>query len=299
MKVFYSDHDPIPLPERHNFPAQKYQMLRERLVLNKILNENELSSSPIATKNMITMAHTTEYYDAFTNGSIDINSMRRIGLPWSPRLVNKTMTTVGGCICSAKESLSDGISGNLAGGTHHAFPDHGMGFCVFNDISITILWMLDQKIIRRAAVIDLDAHQGNGTAEILKNVHEVFTFSMHGEKSFPYEKVPSTLDIPLPEAIEDSHYLGLLEQHLPSVFQFKPDIIFYLAGVDPLKNDRYGKLGLSLEGLALRDYYVLKECFIRNIPVSLSMGGGYADPIQLTVTAHINTYQIAKNIYQC
>ncbi len=297
MKVFYSDFYTFDLPEDHRFPAPKYTLLREQLLARAILTPQELHPSPLATRDAVTLAHTTQYFDAIYNGSIDPKIMRQIGLPWSFDLVQRSLAAVGGTLCAADEALDSGFSGNLAGGTHHAMADAGQGFCVFNDIAVVILNLLKEQCIFRAAVIDLDVHQGNGDAAILGNHPEVFTFSMHGQKNFPFRKVASTLDVGLPDNTGDEEYMQALEQSLPDVFAFQPDLILYQAGVDPLAEDRLGRLALTLDGLAARDRLVLSECRDRGIPVCLTLGGGYARPIERTVEAHVQTYRVAKEIF--
>lgn len=298
MKVFYINRKPLRLPPNHRFPVKKYTSLKDELLSQGILSSSELYESSEVTREIALLAHTPEYYDAVIEGRLDQRMIRQIGLPWSQSLVARVLASVGSAIDSSQEALLSGISGHLSGGTHHAFSDQGRGFCIFNDLAITILHLLKNKLTQRAAIVDLDAHQGNGNAAILGHHPEIFIFSMHGEKSYPYRKVPSTLDIDLPEYVEDNAYLHLLKEALPQVVNFKPDIVFYLAGVDPLKDDRLGKLSLSMKGLEHRDRIVLETFRQHQIPVSIAMGGGYAQPIDLTVKAHAQTYRIVKEIYQ-
>ncbi len=212
--------------------------------------------------------------------------------------MQRSLAAVGGSLCAAAEALESGFSGNLAGGTHHAMADAGQGFCVFNDIAVVILNLLQERSIDRAGVIDLDVHQGNGDAAILGGRPEVFTFSMHGQKNFPFRKVASTLDVGLADNAGDQEYMAALEQSLPQVFAFRPDIVIYQAGVDPLSEDRLGRLSLTLAGLEARDRLVLSECRRRGIPVCLTLGGGYARPIERTVEAHVQTYRVAKELFE-
>jgi acetoin utilization deacetylase AcuC-like enzyme len=298
MKVFYSDKYMVELPPGHRFPMGKYRLVRMALLREGILTERELYEPRLAAPEMIKLAHTAEYVDAICDGTIDAKAMRKIGFPWSPALVLRSLASVGGALCAAEEALQNGVSGNLAGGTHHALPDCGEGFCVFNDIAVVILQLLKERAIHRAAIVDLDVHQGNGNAAILAGNQSVFILSMHGAKNYPFRKVPSTLDIDLPDNTGDEDYLAQLHQALPKVFAFHPDIIFYQAGVDPLKADSLGRLDLSMAGLAARDRMVLTECWHRGIPISLALGGGYAKPIELTVDAHAQTYRIVKEIYE-
>jgi acetoin utilization deacetylase AcuC-like enzyme len=298
VKVFYSDHHQIELPPNHRFPIEKYRLLRAGLLEQGILFPEDMVQSPLASREVVTLAHTPAYFDSIYNGSVDARVMRQIGLPWSESLVKRSLASVGGAVYSAQEALNSGISGNLAGGTHHALAEEGQGFCVFNDLAVVVLHLLHQNLVGRAAIIDLDVHQGNGTSAILGNRSDVFIFSMHGEKNYPFRKVPSTLDIGLPDGAGDTDYLFALKRALPAVLEFKPDIILYQAGVDPLHEDRLGRLSLSLGGLAERDYLVLSLAKQHNIPISLAMGGGYARPIQRTVDAHIQTYRIATKLFR-
>lgn len=298
MKVFYINRKPLKLPPNHRFPVKKYPSLRGELLSQGILQSSELYESSAIPRETALLAHTAEYFDAVIEGRLDHRMIRQIGLPWSQSLVERVLASIGSAIDSSHEALVSGISGHLSGGTHHAFSDQGRGFCIFNDLAITILNLLQNKLVQRAAIVDLDAHQGNGNSAILGSYPEVFIFSMHGKKSYPYRKVPSTLDIDLPEFIGDNDYLHLLIDALPKVIDFNPDIVFYLAGVDPLKQDRLGRLSLSMQGLANRDRLVLESFWKHQIPVSIAMGGGYAQPIDLTVNAHAQTYKIVKEIYQ-
>jgi acetoin utilization deacetylase AcuC-like enzyme len=297
VKIFYSDHYRIDLPPEHRFPIQKYRLLREGLVEDGIISTSNLHPSPLAAPETVLLAHSPEYVDAIFSGRIDPRVMRQIGLPWSHNLVKRSLASVGGAVQSAEEALLSGFSGNLAGGTHHAFASEGQGFCVFNDLAVVVLHLFERKLIHRAAIIDLDVHQGNGTASILGEQPDVFIFSMHGEKNYPFRKVPSTLDIGLPDGAGDTEYLFALKRALPEVLSFEPDIVIYQAGVDPLQEDRLGRLSLSMAGLAERDYMVLSACKLRQIPVALAMGGGYSRPIQITVDAHIQTYRIAVELF--
>lgn len=297
MKVYYSDHYTIPLPEGHRFPMSKYRFLREGLVSQKVLLPEELYPTKIASPAETNAAHSIEYIRKVMEGSLSKNEIRRIGFPWSQELVTRSFATVGGAISAAREALKTGFSGNLAGGTHHAFADYGEGFCVFNDQAVAANILRKEVLVKRIAIIDLDVHQGNGTASIFKEIDDVFVFSVHGEKNFPFLKIPSTLDIPLPDNTGDEEYLAMLELQLPLIKRFTPDIILYQAGVDALKEDRLGRLALTFDGLKKRDEMVLHFAKFNGIPISLAMGGGYAEPIELTVQAHINTYKAAREFF--
>lgn len=297
MKVFYTDKYTVELPDGHRFPMGKYRLVREALLIKQVLCQDELHEPQMVTPEVVTLAHTRKYVESICNGTIDQKAMRRIGFPWSPSLVTRSLASVGGALCAAFAALEMGISGNLAGGTHHALVNAGEGYCVFNDIAVVVLHLLKEKKIRRAAIVDLDVHQGNGNSDILGSREDVFIFSMHGEKNYPFRKVPSTLDIGLADNTTDNEYLDLLADALPKVFNFQPDIIFFQAGVDPLKEDVLGRLALSHEGLARRDHLVLSESKKRGVPVSLALGGGYAKPIELTVEAHTQTYKVVKELF--
>lgn len=297
MRVFYSDKMTIPLPPGHRFPISKYRMLREALVARGILTDREIHESPLASRDDLCLAHDPAYVDAVFDGTVSVQILKRIGFPWTEGLVLRSRATVGGCVSAAFSALEDGVSGNLAGGTHHAHRDAGEGYCVFNDIAVSFLKLRDAGLISRAAIVDLDVHQGNGNSSILGGRDDVFVFSMHGEKNYPFRKVASTLDIGLADGAGDEEFLETLEEALPRVFAFAPDIVFYQAGVDPLKEDVLGKLSLTHEGLLKRDRMVLEACRDRAIPVCLSMGGGYAKPIDLTVEAHVGTYRMVKEVF--
>jgi len=243
------------------------------------------------------LAHTREYVEAVLNGTLSEFQIRKIGFPYSEALVKRSLATVGGALAAAEEALRSGVSGNLAGGTHHAFADSGEGYCVFNDLAVVTKYLLTVQKVRRVAIVDLDVHQGNGNAAILGGRDDVFIFSMHGAKNYPFRKPPSTIDIDLPDGTSDKEFLSILKEYLPKVFVFKPDMVLYQAGVDPLKEDALGRLSLTHEGLQERDRLVLKECRKHGIPVSLALGGGYAKPIDLTVEAHIGTYKAVREVF--
>lgn len=297
MMAFYSDVYVLPLPEGHKFPITKYRLVRDGLVANGIVQPSELYLSEPVSPEVVKLAHAPHYVDAVLHGTVDRMIMRRIGFPWTSELVIRSFTIVGGAIASAEEALESGFAGNLAGGTHHALYDAGEGFCVFNDLAVVVRYLFSQKLVGRVAVIDLDVHQGNGTAAILGGRDDVYLFSMHGAKNYPFRKVPSTVDIDLADNTSDDEYLAILERELPKIFAWKPDIVLFQAGVDPLREDTLGRLALSMEGLARRDEMVFCACKQHGIPVSVAMGGGYAKPVHLTVQAHIQTYRVLRHIY--
>jgi acetoin utilization deacetylase AcuC-like enzyme len=284
-RLYYCDHHAFPLPPGHRFPVAKYALLRETLARDGFYR---LEPAPFADIAEIELVHGPAYARAFLAGTLDARMMKRIGFPWSEGLVRRTLASVGGTLAAARDALATGFGANLAGGTHHAFPDEGAGFCVFNDIAVAI-----RALGRRAAVIDLDVHQGDGAAAIFENDANVFTLSIHGEKNFPFRKRNSRLDIGLPDGAGDEQYLSALRGALPPVVDFRPEIVFYQSGVDALAGDRLGRLSLTLAGLTERDRLVcelLRRC---GIPFAITLGGGYADPISRTVEAHANTYRTA------
>ncbi len=297
MRVFYSDHYTIDLPEGHRFPMAKYRMLREELLRRGIVKEDELHDPGLADLSDVRRAHTERYLDGILNGTLDRLEIRRIGFPWSPSLVTRSLATVSGCLHATDAALEDGISGNLAGGTHHAMTDAGEGYCVFNDIAISTLRLFEEGRARHVAIIDLDVHQGNGNSEILGGRSDVTIFSMHGERNYPFRKVPSTVDIDLPDGTGDEVFLSTLGSFLPQILDRHPDIVFYQAGVDALEHDALGRLSLTYEGLMTRDRMVLEACRDRGIPVMVALGGGYAKPIELTVEAQCNLYRVMRETY--
>jgi len=297
MRVYYSDTFNLPLPEGHRFPGQKYAMLRERLLREGLVAPHELHLSPLAEDADIARAHDPAYMAAFENGTLDDRAIRRIGFPWSEYLVTRTRASTGGAVASARAALDDGISGQLAGGTHHAHRDFGAGYCIYNDQAVAALRALAEGWAGRVAIVDLDVHQGDGTAAILSANPSVFVFSMHGEKNFPFRKYESDLDVPLPDGMDDKAYLRRLAEHLPAVFAFRPDLVLYQAGVDPLAEDKLGRLALTHDGLMARDEMVLGECARRGISVTMAIGGGYANPIAPSVAAYANTYRVARRIH--
>lgn len=303
MRVYYSDKLTIPLPEGHRFPVAKYRMLRDSLVSERVLREDEILTPPFGTREQALWAHSAGYVDSILDGSVATPIIKRIGFPWNEGLVLRSLATVGGAVASAMAALEDGVSGNLAGGTHHAHRDQGEGYCVFNDQAIVSIGLLSGHLkgarpVRRVAIIDLDVHQGNGNSSILGGREDVFILSFHGEKNYPFRKVPSSVDVGLPDGAGDDEYLSQLRRALPLAFDFNPDLVLYQAGVDPLREDSLGKLSLSFAGLRERDHMVLEACRKSGIPVSLAMGGGYAKPIELTVRAHVNTYLAVKETFR-
>jgi len=295
VRAFFCDTYEVPLPPGHRFPMPKYRMLRERLVGEGVLASGELEESGVIDRSSLLLAHTPEYLEAVFAGTLSEAEQRRLGFSWSEALVARSRASVFGTVAAAFAALRDGMAGNLAGGTHHAFSDHGTGFCVFNDIAVAVRALQREGLIDRALVVDLDVHQGDGTAAIFAGDESVFTFSMHGAKNFPFRKQRSSLDVELTDGCQDSQYISLLERHLPEVIaRAHPDIVFFQAGVDPLEHDLLGRLKLSAEGLRLRDRIVATAARDRHIPLVLTLGGGYARPIARSVDAHVGTWREAR-----
>ena len=293
MRIYYCDHYDIPLPDGHKFPMRKYRLLREALAADPDI---QLEPALFAPRDAIELAHDTEYVRAFIEGTLPAPAMRRIGFPWSQGLVERSLASAGSTLRSAFEVFGAGITGGLSGGTHHAYRAEGSGFCVFNDIAIAILALRRAGLARRAAVIDLDVHQGDGTAAIFSGDESVFTFSMHGANNFPFRKQKSSLDVELPDATTDAGYLRQLTSALDRVWEFQPDIVFYQSGVDGLATDRLGRLALTHAGLESRDRIVLEAARGNGLPLVLTLGGGYSDPIEATVAAHATTFRMAAKM---
>lgn len=271
----------------------KYRLLRETLLRENIVSENELIPAPMGNDADLLRAHSENYVYGLRNGTLSHKELRPIGLTYSPELLIRSYTSVGGFVAATDSALKNGFSALLAGGTHHAHADRGEGYCVFNDFAVGALRLLETKKVKKILIIDLDVHQGNGNSSILGKREDVFILSLHGEKNYPFRKVPSHLDIPLPEGTKDSEYLEALERALKLVPE--ADMIFYQAGVDNLKEDTLGTFELTFEGLMKRDRMVLD--YFKNRPTALAIGGGYANPIELTVRAHVNTIKVAKEVY--
>jgi acetoin utilization deacetylase AcuC-like enzyme len=272
-------------------------MLRDLLLAEKIIHSSDLKESPLVEPETLALAHTFDYIEGMRTGSVDEQILKRLGFPWSKGLYERSCASVGGAIAAMEDALKDGIAGNLAGGTHHSHADRGDGSCVFNDLAVATRLLKRDGRKKRIAIIDLDVHQGNGNSSILRQDEGVFIFSMHGEKNYPFVKVPSHLDIALPDGTEDEAYLSHLADGLIEVRRFDPDYIIYQMGVDPLKEDSLGKLDLTFDGLMKRDELVLSYAYRSGIPLSLALGGGYAKPIELSVKAYANTYRVARAVF--
>lgn len=292
-RLYYCDYHPIPLPDGHKFPAEKYSLLRTVLESDGCYR---LEPSPLADPDTIVLAHDAGYVRGFLDGTVDARIMRRIGFPWSPQLVRRTLASVGGTLAAAGDAMASGFGGNLAGGTHHAHRAEGSGFCVFNDLAVAILALRRDGQARRAAVLDLDVHQGDGTASIFESDPDVLTISIHAENNFPFRKQRSRVDIGVPDGTGDNEYLARLGEVLMGVADFRPEVIFYQSGVDGLAGDRLGRLALTHAGLVERDRLVFEISRLHRIPVVVTLGGGYSVPIARTVEGHANTFRTAATV---
>jgi acetoin utilization deacetylase AcuC-like enzyme len=295
LPLFYCDRHHFPLPEGHKFPLAKYRLLRETLESDAVF---DLTDAPKAAVDDITPIHSEDYVRGFLAGTLDAKLMRRIGFPWSPELVTRTLASAGGTLEATRTALRTGFGGTLAGGTHHAFHNEGAGFCVFNDLAIAVGMARREYQVRRAAIIDLDVHQGDGTASLFNRNPEIFTLSLHGAHNFPFRKQQSSLDVELADQTGDAEYLTTLEVALERVWDSRPQLVLFQAGVDGLATDRLGRLSLTLEGLGRRDSLVIGQAYQRGIPLVITLGGGYSDPIALTVAAHAQTFRLAASIYR-
>jgi acetoin utilization deacetylase AcuC-like enzyme len=294
VRAFYCDHFVLPLPEGHRFPMAKYRMLRERVLADGIIAPCDLIVPAAAEWDALRLVHTEDYLEGVASGTLPREVQRRIGFPWSDAMVERARRSVGGTIAAARAALDEGAAANLAGGTHHSFADRGEGFCIFNDIAVAARLLLRERRIARALVVDLDVHQGNGTALIFAGEPAVFTFSVHGASNFPFHKEASDLDLALPDGTSDADYLELIAHHLPALIaRHRPDLVFYLAGADPYEGDRLGKLKLTIDGLRARDALVFAACRAAGLPVAVSMGGGYAPDLDAVVRIHANTIREA------
>lgn len=298
LKVAY---DPIyahPLPAGHRFPMLKYELIPEQLIHEGTITKENLFSPEPLKEEIILWTHDADYWHQLRDLTLSPKEQRRTGFPLSARLVEREIRIAKGTIDGCHYAFDHGIAFNVAGGTHHAGTDWGEGFCLLNDQAISANYLLNNKLASSILIIDLDVHQGNGTARIFENEPRVFTFSMHGANNFPYRKERSDLDIPLADGTSDKEYLDILKDTLPKLIkQQKPDFIFYLSGVDILATDKLGKLALSKEACKERDRFVLEQCHKHQIPLQVSMGGGYSTDIRDIVDAHCNTYRLAHDLY--
>lgn len=298
LKIAYNPIYAHPLPEGHRFPMLKYELIPAQLLHEGIITHDNLFSPQPLEEEIILYTHDESYWHQLRNQTLPAKEQRRIGFPLSNQLVEREIRIAKGTIDGCHYAFDYGIAFNVAGGTHHAGTNWGEGFCLLNDQSIASNYLLNNKLSKSILIIDLDVHQGNGTAQIFEKEPRVFTFSMHGANNFPYRKERSDLDIPLPDGTSDKEYLDILKSTLPGLIdKQKPDFIFYLAGADVLATDKLGKLSLSKEACKARDRFVLEQCHKHHIPVQVSMGGGYSADIREIVDAHCNTYRLAHDLY--
>jgi acetoin utilization deacetylase AcuC-like enzyme len=298
LKIAYAPIYAHPLPDGHRFPMLKYELIPQQLLHEGIITNENLFSPDALDENTILLTHDEAYWHQLRDLTLTPKEQRRIGFPLSAQLVEREIRIAKGTIDGCHFAFEHGVAFNVAGGTHHAGTNWGEGFCLLNDQAIAANYLLLNKLATSILIIDLDVHQGNGTAQIFENEPQVFTFSMHGANNFPYRKEKSDLDIPLPDGIADDEYLTILRETLPKLIaQQKPDFVFYLAGVDVLGSDKLGKLSLSKEACKARDRFVFENCIAGNIPVQVSMGGGYSPDIKDIVEAHCNTYRVALDLY--
>jgi acetoin utilization deacetylase AcuC-like enzyme len=296
MHVYYCDHFELPLPEGHRFPIEKYALAR-RLTRDRLGEAVQFITGPAATRDELSRVHTAEYLDKMFEGRLSRLEEKRIGLPWSKKMLERCRRSTGATLAASKEALASGAAAHLSGGTHHAFRDEGQGFCVFNDVAVASLDLLEAGMVESVLVVDLDVHQGNGTADIFREDDRVFTFSMHGDRNYPFRKKAGDLDIGLPDGIGDAGYLSLLQDALERSVPQQPDTVFYIAGADPYEGDRMGRVKLTKAGLAERDGVVLDFCLARNCPVTVVMGGGYG-PVYDVAEIHANTIELTYNRWQ-
>ena len=286
------------LPPGHRFPMPKFGKIYQHLIRNGLATLDQFHCPQPASRELIQLAHTPAYVDSYCDGTIDERAMRRIGFPWSPALVQRTCTALGGTLLTVELALQHGLAASCAGGTHHAFADFGSGFCIFNDLAVAARYARRALSVQRVLIVDLDVHQGDGTASILADDADIFTLSLHCGDNFPFRKQTSDLDVELAVGMEDEAYLKTLAATLPDLLsEFRPDLIFYDAGVDPHKDDKLGKLALTDEGLFERDCYVLEQCVSRGLPVACVIGGGYDTDTDRLAARHSTVHQAASEIY--
>jgi len=290
MHVWTHDRWRFPLPEHHRFPIDKYGLLRQRVIEDGTVGEHEVHEAEPVPWSWLEAVHDPALVARMRTGELSVRELRGLGLPWSSALVERSRRSVAGTIAAARFAARAGIGMNLGGGTHHAGRAFARGYCVFNDVAVAATVLLREGEIARAAVVDCDVHQGNGTAAIFRHEPAVFTFSLHGAHNFPFRKETSDLDITFEDGAGDDEYLAALAAHLPRVLdEHRPDLVFYLGGADPYEGDRLGRLKLTIDGLRARDRMVFEACRDRRLPVAIAMSGGYARDIDAIVTIHVNT----------
>ena len=298
FQLSYSDHHRVDLPARHRFPMLKYELIREQLLREGIVSPHQLKKPDLIAPEMILAVHTTEWWNQVNSSCLTKEQERRLGFPMTRQLLTRSHSSASGTWETALNALSDGAAMNLAGGTHHAFADRGEGFCLFNDVAIASRGLLNANLCKRVLIVDLDVHQGNGTAHLFQAEDAVFTFSMHGERNYPLRKEHSNLDIALPDGCLDEMYIDALSVHLGRVMDsFQPDFVFYIAGSDVLATDRLGRLSLSLDGCKKRDRHVLNVCFHSGTPLAVVLGGGYSERFHELVRAHVQTVELLAEYY--
>lgn len=298
IKIAYNPIYAHPLPEGHRFPMIKYELIPGQLLHEGTITPENIFSPAPCNEEVVLWTHDKDYLDKLLMQTLSASEQRKIGFPQSPALTQRELMITQGTIDCCSYAIEHGVALNIAGGTHHAFADRGEGFCLLNDFGVAANYLLQKKINKKILIIDLDVHQGNGTAKIFENNDAVFTFSMHGEHNYPFHKEKSSLDIPLKDGTDEHTYLQLLLDTLPGVIEeVKPDFAFYLSGVDILNTDKFGKLNISMNGCKKRDEYVFTQLKKHNIPVTVAMGGGYSPNIRTIVEAHCNTFRTAMDIY--
>jgi acetoin utilization deacetylase AcuC-like enzyme len=298
LKIAY---DPIyahPLPEGHRFPMLKYELIPEQLLYEGTITAQHLFQPESCAEEIVLLTHEAPYLEKLKQQKLSEREQRQIGFPQSPQLTQRELIITQGTIDCSVYARQYGVALNVAGGTHHAYADHGEGFCLLNDFAVAANWLLKKEFARNILIIDLDVHQGNGTARIFETNPDVYTFSMHGAHNYPFHKEKSDRDVPLPQGINDDDYLSLLDQHLTDILQQPFDFAFYLSGVDILSTDQFGKLKVTLEGCRARDHYVFTQLRKKGIPCAVAMGGGYSKDIKVIVEAHCNTFREAKQVYE-
>ena len=295
-------YDPIyahPLPAGHRFPMLKYELIPGQLIHEGTITTDNLFVPKQCPKEIVLLTHTAEYIDKLTLQNLSDREQRVIGFPQSPALTQREFIIVQGTIDCCHAAIKNGVALNVAGGTHHAFADHGEGFCMINDMAVAANYLLQQKLATQILIVDLDVHQGNGTAKLFEHQPQVFTFSMHGEHNYPFRKEKSDLDFGLLDGTNDETYLSILKETLPKLLsELKPDFVFYLAGVDILETDKFGKLKVTMQGCKERDNYVLSSLKNLAIPCAVALGGGYSADVKIITEAHCNTFRLAKEIYE-
>ena len=298
MKIAYHPIYAHPLPEGHRFPMLKYELIPMQLLHEGTISKEDIFAPEVCADDIVLLTHDPEYLQKLQQQRLSESEQRKIGFPQSPELTERELIITQGTIDCCYFAMKDGIALNVAGGTHHAFYNRGEGFCLLNDFAVAANYLLHEKLVKKILIIDLDVHQGNGTAKLFEENPAVYTFSMHGAHNYPFHKEKSDLDIPLPDGITDDDYLAILETNLETMIkELKPDFAFYLSGVDILATDKYGKLKITVDGCRYRDELVFNRLIQRHIPCTVAMGGGYSPDIRNIVDAHCNTFRVAKKIY--